>query len=163
MSVLKIVYLDIQGDPCDSSDEEWDRHIGGNARAFLGLNEPISEIALDGGVGIGMMVRNPFALADDIHMRAAVAATASSTDADSSPTRHQLDDHGVPDDVNNMNVCSEGEGIAEFQTRPMRSNYSYDESQDPGQHRGSSGDGSTSHEEGSARFSDECECFRLED
>lgn len=29
----------IQGDECDSSDEEWDQHIGTHARAFLGKCE----------------------------------------------------------------------------------------------------------------------------
>ena len=67
----------IQGDECDSSDEEWDQHIGSHARAFLGLHEPIAEIALDEGVGMGTMVRNAFARADDIHMRASLAASSS--------------------------------------------------------------------------------------
>ena len=66
-----------QGDDCDSSDEEWEEHIGRNARAFLGLNEPVAEIALDEGVGMGTMVRNAFASADDIHMRASLAARSS--------------------------------------------------------------------------------------
>ena len=59
-----------QGDDCDSSDEEWDQHIGRHARAFLGLNEPVAEIALDEGVGVGTLVRNAFARADDIHQQA---------------------------------------------------------------------------------------------
>ena len=67
-----------QGDACDSSDEEWDQHVGRHARAFLGLNEPVAEIALDEGVGMGTMVRNAFARADDIHMRAAEASDPSS-------------------------------------------------------------------------------------
>lgn len=41
-----------QGDVCDSSDEEWEEHVGRHARAFLGLNEPVAEIALDEGGGI---------------------------------------------------------------------------------------------------------------
>ena len=48
----------LQGDNWDSSDEEWEQHIGRNARAFLGLNEPVVEITLDEGVGLGLMVRN---------------------------------------------------------------------------------------------------------
>jgi hypothetical protein len=62
-----------QGDAYNSSDEEWDEHVGRHARAFLGLNEPVAEIALDEGVGLGMMVRNAFARADDIHMQVAQA------------------------------------------------------------------------------------------
>ena len=63
----------IQGDDLDSSDEEWDAHIGRHARAFLGLNEPVAEIPLDDGVGIGTMVRNAFARADNIHLRASTS------------------------------------------------------------------------------------------
>ena len=66
-----------QGDVCDSSDEEWDQHIGHHARAFLGLNEPIAEIALDEGVGMGQMVRNAFARADEIRMQASLAGCSS--------------------------------------------------------------------------------------
>jgi hypothetical protein len=66
-----------QGDDCDSSDEEWEEHIGRHARAFLGLNEPVAEIALDEGVGVGTMVRNAFARADDIHMQASLAESSS--------------------------------------------------------------------------------------
>ena len=58
----------IQGDERGSFDEEWDKHIGNHGRAFLGLNEPVVEIALDEGVGIGMVVRNAFARADDIQL-----------------------------------------------------------------------------------------------
>lgn len=57
-----------QDDDNDSFDEEGDQHIGRHARAFLGLNEPVAEIALDEGVGMGMMVRNVFARVDDIHV-----------------------------------------------------------------------------------------------
>ena len=77
-----------QGDECDSSDEEWDQHIGTHARAFLGLHEPVDEIALDEGVGIGTMVRNAFAHADDIHMRASLAGSSSNAIPDTSPIHH---------------------------------------------------------------------------
>jgi hypothetical protein len=66
-----------QGDDRDSSDEEWEEHIGRNARAFLGLNEPVAEIELDEGVGLGTMVRNAFARAEDIHMQAALMESSS--------------------------------------------------------------------------------------
>ena len=71
-----------QGDDRDSSDEEWEEHIGRHARAFLGLDEPVREIPLDEGVGIGVMVRNALARADDVHMRAFEAAQASSDAAE---------------------------------------------------------------------------------
>ena len=71
-----------QGDDHDSSDEEWETHIGIHRRAFLGLNEPVAEIPLDEGVGIGRMVRNAFARADDIHTRASVSTTSSIADPD---------------------------------------------------------------------------------
>ena len=65
--IHELFSVGMQGDEFDSSDEEWDTHIGRHGRAFLGLNEPIAEIPLDNGVGIGMMVRNAFAHADNIH------------------------------------------------------------------------------------------------
>lgn len=71
-----------QGDVCDSSDEEWDQHIGHHARAFLGLNEPIAEIALDEGVGMGQMVRNAFARAYEIRMQASLAGCSSTGNPD---------------------------------------------------------------------------------
>ena len=78
-----------QGDERDSSDEEWDEHIGNHGRAFFGLHEPVVEIALDEGVGIGMMVRNAFARADDIHMRASLAESSYTPDQDASPAAEQ--------------------------------------------------------------------------
>jgi hypothetical protein len=72
-NINSLIVIVEQGDVCDSSDEEWDQHIGRNARAFMGLNEPVAEIALDEGVGMGTMVRNAFACADDIHMQASLS------------------------------------------------------------------------------------------
>lgn len=69
-----IIFLLQQGDDYDSSDNEWETHIGHNARAFLGLNEPIEEIPLDGGVGVARMVRDVLQRADDIHQAAMDAA-----------------------------------------------------------------------------------------
>ena len=43
------------------------------------------EIALDEGVGIGTMVRNAFARADDIHLRASVAEGTSTPVRSASP------------------------------------------------------------------------------
>ena len=71
-----------QGDDCDTSDEEWDEHIGRHARAFLGLNEPVAEIALDEGVEIGTMVRDAFVRADIIHMQASAAADSHNGGSD---------------------------------------------------------------------------------
>ena len=79
----------MQGDDCDSSDEEWEQHIGRHARAFLGLNEPVAEIALDEGVGMGTMVRNAFARADDIHLRASLAECSSTGIPDGSHVDEQ--------------------------------------------------------------------------
>ena len=96
-----------QGDEYDSSDEEWDTSIGRHARAFLGLNEPVEEIPLDDGVGIGAMVRNAFARADDIHMRASSTGCASTSESDPSPNDHRQGGDGVPVAANNNNVCPE--------------------------------------------------------
>ena len=97
-----------------------------------------------------MMVRNAFALADNIHMRAHAADCPSTADADSSSVHQHVDGVGDPHNENNLNVVEEGEDIAELQPRPMHSNWSNDESQDPTQHRGSSEDGDNSGDEGSA-------------
>lgn len=59
-----------KGDDYDSSDDEWETHIGRNARAFLGLAEPVVEIPVDGGVGIARMVRDALQRVDDIHLAA---------------------------------------------------------------------------------------------
>ena len=107
------MYSRIQGDEHDSSDEEWDTHIGRHARAFLGLNEPVVEIALDDGVGIGMMVRNAFQRADDIHIQAAVADSSSTGGSDAEPMHPQPVGDGEPDGVNNSNVGNQvGEIVA---------------------------------------------------
>ena len=141
ISVLKVPYLDIQGDEFDSSDEEWDQHIGRHARAFLGLNEPIAKIALDDGIGIGMMVRIAFALVNNIHMRAAMAECPSTAVAEGSPSHLQPDAVGFPDNVDNMIVGEEGEDIVESLTRPLHSNCSNDDNQEPCQHGGNNVDG----------------------
>ena len=75
----------MQGDEYDSSDEEWEQHIGRNARAFLGLAEPVSEIPLDEGVGLGLMVRNAFTRADHIHARACGVPFPTPVDNTSTP------------------------------------------------------------------------------
>lgn len=82
----------ILGDDWDSSDEEWEQHIGRNARAFLGLNEPVAEIALDEGVGLGLMVRNALTSADNIHERACGDSHPLTGDTGRSPTAHNSDD-----------------------------------------------------------------------
>ena len=94
----------IQGDDCDSSDEEWDQHIGTHARAFLGLHEPVVEIALDEGVGIGTMVRNAFARADDIHTRASLAESTSTGDQEASSANQQAFRGLQSDDADSMNA-----------------------------------------------------------
>ena len=60
-----------------------------------------------------MMVRNAFALADNIHMRAVVADCSSTDAAEGSPTHSQLDGHEGPDNVHNMNVREESEDNVE--------------------------------------------------
>ena len=99
-----------------------------------------------------MMVRNAFAFADNIHMRAAVAACPEAAVAEGSPMRHQEDGLLDADIVSNINVRSEGEYIAEFQTRPLQSNCSNDHNQGPRQHGTSNVDGGSSGEEGSANL-----------
>ena len=144
-----LLCLDNQGDEWDSSDEEWDQHVGGHTRAFLGLNEPIVEIALDDGIGIGMMVRNAFALANNIHMRAAQATSPSTSVAEVGPLQDQPNGLGMADNVNNRNASEDSEDIAEFQRRPLHSNGNNDRSHDTCQHAGSDVDGGISGEEGS--------------
>ena len=95
-----------QGDNYDSSDEEWDLHIGSHARAFLGLDEPVAEIALDEGVGIGMMVRNALARAEEIHIQASVPGSPSNDDPNDSPADTDMFECQVAVDADNMNVSS---------------------------------------------------------
>ena len=109
-----------QGDEHDSSDEEWDAHIGRHARAFLGLNEPVQEIALDEDVGIGMMVRNAFQRADDIHVRATGGDSSSTSGSDGEPICQQPP--GEADGVNNMNV---GNQCGELPRGPMSTSTSH--------------------------------------
>ena len=108
-----------QGDDYDSSDEEWDQHIGRHARAFLGLNEPVAEIALDEGVGIGLMVRNALARADDIHIRASVPGSPSNDDPDDSPTDTDMFEGQIAVDADNMNVRRRDEEIVNSQSMHM--------------------------------------------
>ena len=75
---------------------------------ILGLNEPVVEIPLDDGVGIGMMVRNAFAQADNIHMRASMAGSPLTTAPATSPMRHQEVGDGEPLGSNDSNVRREG-------------------------------------------------------
>ena len=110
-----------QGDDCDSSDEEWDQHIERHARAFLGLNEPIVEIALDDGVGIGRMVRNAFASADNIHMRASTRSYAGTEFPGGSPVHHSRPGVGDTDGVDFSNVRPEvGDTVASPQAHMFR-------------------------------------------
>ena len=108
-----------QGDDYNSSDEEWDQHIGRHARAFLGLNEPVAEIALDEGVGIGMMVRNAFARADDIHIRASVPDGPANDDPDESPADHDMFEGQNLVDADNINVRRIDEEIVNSQASHM--------------------------------------------
>ena len=108
-----------QGDDYDSSDEEWDQHIGRHARAFLGLNEPVAEIALDEGVGIGPMVRNALARADDIHIRASVPGSLSNDDLDDSPADTDMFEGQIAVDADNMNVRRRDEEIVNSQSMHM--------------------------------------------
>ena len=94
------------------------------------------------------MVRNAFALADNIHMRAAVA------DVGDSPQQSQLYEDRVPNFANNINVPAEGEDNAAGQTRHMHSNSSNDDSQGTCLHTGDDVDGATSADEGSASESE---------
>ena len=109
----------VQGDDHDSSDEEWDAHIGRHARAFLGLNEPVVEIALDDGVGIGMMVRNAFARADNIHARASTSGSSSSTGPDGSLMHDQPLGVGEAVGVSNINAREDVRETAGPETRPL--------------------------------------------
>lgn len=101
----------VQGDDYDSSDEEWEEHIGRHARAFLGLVEPVSEIALDEGVGVGMMVRNAFVHADTIHTRACGVASSSNGVSSESEVDPRSSRGGQPDGVNITNVHRSAEDI----------------------------------------------------
>jgi hypothetical protein len=110
---VSIYYVGSQGDDHDSSDKEWDAHIRRHARGFFGLNEPVVEIALDDGVGIGMMVRNAFAWADNIHMRASAAGCSSISVLDGSPMYHRPFGVGEAVGVSNINARGEiGETVA---------------------------------------------------
>ena len=97
----------VQGDDWDSSDEEWEQHTGRNARAFLGLNEPITEIALDEGVGLGLMVRNALTRADTIHERACGEEHPVMDDTEMSTSEHHSDDSRNVDGVHTGSVRSE--------------------------------------------------------
>ena len=101
----------VQGDDHDSSDEEWDEHIGRHARAFLGLVEPVSEIALDEGVGIGMMVRNAFVRADNIHLRACGVVGSSDGLSDEGEASQQSSRRSQSEGVNHMNEHLSAEDI----------------------------------------------------
>ena len=117
-----IYYVCIQGDDHDSSDDEWDTHIGRHARAFLGLDEPVVEIALDDGVGIGVMVRDAFARADNIHMRASAAGSSPTTVLDGSPMHHIAFGVGEPVGANNSHVPVQvGENVSAGQGPLFRS------------------------------------------
>ena len=125
-----------QGDAYDSSDEEWDQHIGLHARAFLGLNEPVSEIVLDEGVGIGRMVRNAFARADAIHMQATVADCPSRGDpGDSQMDVDMLDSSADGDD--GLHGGGDGDGSDDGGGDA----YMYDDGSGAGEGNGHSGEG----------------------
>ena len=121
----------------------------------MGLNEPIAEIALDDGVGIGMMVRNAFAFADNVHMRATEAACPSSAGADGSPMHQQEVGQRDPDIDNNQNERQEAEDIDEFQTEPLQPNRSNSRSENPSEHVRQNVDGGSSEEEDSTNLQSE--------
>ena len=108
-----------QGDDYDSSDAEWDQQFGGHARAFLGLNEPVAEIPLDEGVGIGTLVRNAFARADDIHERAAGPEGTSDEDADDSPEDTEMVEDANIVDAHNPHVRRVDEDMSNSQAPHM--------------------------------------------
>ena len=114
-----IYYAGFQGDDHGSSDSEWDAHIGRHARAFLGLDEPVVEIALDDGVGIGMMVRNAFAYADNMHMWASASGRSSASVPDGSPMHHQPGGEGDSFGVNNPDARGEAGDPAAPGSGPM--------------------------------------------
>ena len=118
------------------------------------MNEPIAEIALDDGVGIGTMVRNAFALADNMHMRAAVAASSTTAPADVSPMHHNPNGDNVPDNADNIHVREEEEDNDDYGTRPLQSNHSRSDYQETLQRRGHNLDGGPSAEEGSTSNSE---------
>ena len=94
------------------------------------------------------MVRNAFALADNIHMRAAEATSPSTSAEEVEPTQQQTGGLDIAEQVHNSVVSEGSEDNVEFQTRPLHSNNNNDHSHDPCQHGGSNVDGGTSGEEG---------------
>jgi hypothetical protein len=99
-----------------------------------------------------MMVRNAFAFADNVHMRATVAADPSAEVAAGSPLHHQADGLGEPDIVNNLNLRQEPDNIVDFHTMPLQSNRSNSHIQNPHQHVRSNADGGASGEDDSANL-----------
>ena len=102
------------------------------------------------------MVRNAFAFAENIHMRAAVAACPSIDDAEGSPMNDQGDGLGDQNNVHNVNVREEDEEVADSQTRPVHSNYSPEHSQETYQH------GETMLMEATAQKKGRTACPRME-
>ena len=129
-----------QGDDCDSSDEEWEEHIGRHARAFLGLNEPVAEIALDEGVGMGTMVRNAFARADDIHMQASLAECSSDGTIDAADVDERPVQGRDPVGFDNVNVHYNDPGHGADEGSPRDMDMHSATSGSPGSNSSGSGD-----------------------
>ena len=101
------------------------------------------------------MVRNAFALADNIHVRAAVAASTTTASADCSPLHPQADGVRVADNANNMNVEGlQGEDNDFAETRPLYSRHSNGDTQETCQHGGQNLDVGSSADEGSTSRSE---------
>ena len=105
------------------------------------------------------MVRNAFALADDIHERASVPASPSTHDADESSMHHQTDGLGDPANVQNTAVGEEREEVVDSPTRPSHPNCSNDHRQETHQHGGNNVEGGSSAEEGLDSMSENGEPF----
>ena len=71
------------------------------------------EIALDDGVGVGMMVRNAFARADDINVRAAMAERSLNTVRGASPEDQQSSGGRQSEGATYMNAEETGDDITD--------------------------------------------------
>ena len=94
------------------------------------------------------MVRNAFALADNIHMRAAVVDSPSTATADGTQMHHHPDEVRLSDNADNTYVREEGEDNDDSGTRPLYSNHNNGDTPGTCQHGGQSVDGGSSAEEG---------------
>ena len=100
------------------------------------------------------MVRNAFALADNIHMRAAVAASNSSAPAEGSPLHQHPDRDILPENADNMNESSGGEDNGLVEPRSQHSGHSNGHTHETCQHGGYNLDGGSNAEEGSTSRSE---------